>query len=375
MIKVTRKELCEALSCVSGCVGSDSKLPIVKTVRLSQRDGKLYLLTTNTEAYAQCAISSVEEGEQTEDFCIDFAALNNFANKSGGEILEVVPMENKQVKLLSGGSDLLFPIMDADQFPNLPSLSKEAIGFKLQEKALRHITGHTSFCVSKDASKPPVLQGVNLKLMKDNLMSCGIDGYRIALHITKLEKEVSKEEGKAISINVPGVWLQKVASSIKTAKDDAICDIKFDNKFFVVKFESSMYILKLIEGSYLPYENMLPAQSKFKTGITVKKDELLSAMALIESFGHDKVKLSLSDGNLTLSSKGEANQIKKDIDVEQQGEDVEISFSIKFLSEGLKAFESETVLLYVADKMAPAQLIPGTMYPFKYIVFPVAEKK
>ena len=83
------------------------------------------------------------------------------------------------------------------------------------------------------------------------------------------------------------------------------------------------------------------------------------------------IKCTISGNLLTINSKSEEGTVKEDIIMEKTGEDMQIGFNSKYLSEALKAIEDEDVMLELKTSVTPCIIKPLEGNGYEYLVLPV----
>ena len=69
--------------------------------------------------------------------------------------------------------------------------------------------------------------------------------------------------------------------------------------------------------------------------------------------------------------KSEAGNLIKEIFVDKEGEDLEIGFNAKYLSDALKAIDDESIILNFDSSVSPCSITPLVGSSFTHLVLPV----
>ena len=131
---------------------------------------------------------------------------------------------------------------------------------------------------------------------------------------------------------------------------------------------------RLIDGEYPNYQDIIP--SKFKTHITVSKDQFLNQIKTASLFSGkvNEVRISLSTEkqDLEISSKsqdvGEHTSLLK---AKIEGEAIQISFNYKFLMDALLHMKSSEVILEISKEDGPCLLRPLGDDSYICVVMPI----
>jgi DNA polymerase-3 subunit beta len=102
---------------------------------------------------------------------------------------------------------------------------------------------------------------------------------------------------------------------------------------------------------------------------------LNSALKRVSLLAHEKskgVKLNLSKGSLTISSSNpDMGEAREEIDVEYDGEDLDIGFNSRYFLDYLNIAESETIEFHLKDRLSPGILKASDKPNHTYVVMPM----
>ena len=83
------------------------------------------------------------------------------------------------------------------------------------------------------------------------------------------------------------------------------------------------------------------------------------------------VRLTITDGNMNLMSKGSIGETNDDIEIEKTGEDLLIAFNPRYLRDGINIFEDDKIKLLFTESTNAATIYGVKDIVFTYIVLPV----
>ena len=149
-----------------------------------------------------------------------------------------------------------------------------------------------AFAAATEDSRP-VLTGVQIELKEGTLVLAAADGFRLAVHETKVGEELP--EGGAII--VPAKSLQEV-SRMSSGKDQPVKIKVNEGKTQVLfQFENAAVVSQLIQGTFPNYSQLVPKEHVSKT--TVDVGEFARATRAASIFARDGsgiVRLQTSEG-------------------------------------------------------------------------------
>ena len=118
--------------------------------------------------------------------------------------------------------------------------------------------------------------------------------------------------------------------------------------------------MRLIEGEFPNYQQVIPKQTQHHLVVATEVlSRAIRRVALLSSERSRAVKLELGERLLRLSSNNpDLGEAHEDIDVDYDGEKLEIAFNSRYLLDCLAAIDTKEVRLDFQDELSPAQVIP-----------------
>jgi DNA polymerase-3 subunit beta len=242
--------------------------------------------------------------------------------------------------------------------------------------SLAQLVARTSFAVARENSRYAI-NGVLMKRDGKRLEMVATDGRRLALARAALSG--GDKDAKAVSCIIPtkalGV-LQRLIASHDEPVQIAVTDAQILFSFGTAGSPGrAVLVSNLVEGSFPPYEDVLPKDSDKK--VTFDRDVIASAVrraALLTNEESRGVRLAFKSKGKTLelSSRaaevGEAN-IRVDVTA-YEGDDLEIGFNPQFIVDAMKVIQDPEVIMELKAPNKPGLIKSGT--DFLYVVMPVS---
>jgi len=179
---------------------------------------------------------------------------------------------------------------------------------------------------------------------KLNLISC--DGFRLAIMALDLEDHDN-------DILVDTAELRSIVSALKKAKRVRLSfkeNGERDDKYLIIDTEAISYRFKAQQGNFPDYEKVMP--SEFVAHASIDSGEAMRTCQSLSALWLDKecpIKLTLSEGKITLQAKEDRGEAVIQADTTGQAE---IAVNASFLLQGLKAMGGMTELK-VKDAVSP----------------------
>ena len=344
--EIKRTVLLNALSKVSRAVSLKSPLPVLTGIKFELLDDGLVLTGSDSDITIQTKI--------TEDINIIETGGVVLSSKYILEIIKKIDSDNVHISILDGtltrieGSSSKFDLngTPVNDYPRV-DMNTEGIPLHLRAFLLKTVIEKTSFATSEKETRP-VLTGVNFHAKDGKMVAIATDSYRLAQNVIDLEDDQS------FNIIVPKKSLTEISRIIE--KDEEINVFVDDRKILFVI--DDFYILsRLIDGTYPDTSRLISDQYDYS--LSVNSSVLLSAIDRASLFSVEStniVTLNMSPNHVVLSSYSqEIGSVEEDLSASfYKGDELEISFSAKYLADAIKSVGSETVKI----------LFTGTMRPF-----------
>jgi DNA polymerase-3 subunit beta len=143
-------------------------------------------------------------------------------------------------------------------------------------------------------------------------------------------------------------------------------DIRFNARNASFSFDHIRIICRLIEGRYPNYDAVIPKENPFR--LVMNRQDLVSSIrrvAIFSSKSSSQVKLAIqgSELNLTAEDLDYANSANERLACQYNGEDMEIAFNAKFISEMLSNLDSERISLNMSAPNRAGILLPDSDTP------------
>ena len=282
--------------------------------------------------------------------------------------LDFKEIEQKQVLLTSGKSEITLKGKDADQYPRIQEIAASN-PLVLETKLLKQLINETAFAASVQESRP-ILTGVHF-VLSDNkeLKTVATDSHRMSQKVITLEKN-----GDNFDVVIPSRSLREFTSVF--SDDIETVEVFFANNQILFRSEHISFYTRLLEGNYPDTDRLIPTE--FNTEATFNVPNLRFAMErarlLSNATQNGTVKLEFKNGVVSSHVHSpEVGRVNEEIDTNAvSGEDLSISFNPTYLIEALKAIDSEQVVIRFISSVRPFTLVPeGNEQGFIQLITPV----
>ena len=362
-----RDKLSEAVNVVSKAASVKSTITALEGIKAEVKDGKIKMSAYDFNV----AISAVFDANTIENGTIIFPAklFSDIVRKlPGGEDVYIEADDGYQIKISCGGTVFNIMGVSPQDFPEIPSVLDEN-RVELTVSAFKRLIKHTVYAASQTDLKP-ILTGILFEINDSEsfISAVGLDQYRLSLKRESFEYK----SGDINKFIVPAKTLKELLNILPEESENNI-RICVSEKNVMFCYDNFVMISRTLEGEFLDYRKVIPADFKFK--VRVKTRELRSMIdraALITSnaikspircdFDFDTVKIS------TASNIGKFTEV---INVPNFAEKLTVGFNNKFMLEALSACDADEILIRLCTELTPIILEPVEGEDFLSMVLPM----
>jgi DNA polymerase-3 subunit beta len=246
----------------------------------------------------------------------------------GDSIIEISSDQGKYDMAYFGG----------DEFPksvSLPSPSKTVIPSSILATAI----SKTIFAAGNDDLRP-VMSGVFFQFSSESLTFVATDAHKLVKY-TRTDVTADKT-AEFIMPKKPLNLLKGVLGG----EEDVIIEYNDANAKFT--FENFVLICRLIDGKYPNYEAVIPKENPNK--LTVDRASFQNSVRRVSIFSSKtthqiRLKMAGTELNISAEDLDFSNKADERLSCDYQGDDMQIGFNSRFLSEMLSNLTSSEVLI------------------------------
>lgn len=354
-----------ALSSLQSVVEKKNTIQILGNILFVAEDSTLSLFATDLEVGMKISIpvQVLQAGKLT----LGAKQLADIVKELPNRGIEIKKKQNDWVELTCGKYRVNLAGLAADQYPSLP-LFENRNYVEARSDVLSTMIERTEFAVSTDATRYH-LNGVYLEQVETGVFRMtATDGHRLAF----MDQEVFKS---AIELKKGIIIPKKGLSEIQRliGKKAETLSFAFDKGYLFSKSGDTFLFVRLIDGEYPDYRQVIPKQADQTAKIG--REEFAGALKRVSLLAHEKsrgVKLIFKDQMLTIiSSNPDLGDAVEEIDVHYSGQPVEIGFNARYLLDCLPVIDSTEIDFRFKDKSSPGLIQSTSSKNYTYIVMPM----
>ncbi|MBU1349229.1 DNA polymerase III subunit beta [Patescibacteria group bacterium] len=373
----TQENLIQGLTMVSHVTGKNVNLPILGNALLKTENGNLKLSSTNLEIAVSCLVRG--KVDQEGEYSIPAKLLMDYVSLLPSGKVELTLTE-EGLEIGSNGQETIIKGMPANEFPLLPKLSKGE-GYRLSAPELKLALGQVTFAASTSESRPELMGVACFFGIGDGSKEAIIaatDSYRLAERKMSLTGGPNRESRTI----VPARSMIEISRIVSSYKDDVSenTDVTwtFTENQLVVTFGNVELVTRLIEGTFPPYQDIIPKE--FKTEAVVPRSELQKAVRAASLFSRQglfDVHLAFDAGAGTCSVASAdqgTGKTKTDVKGNVTGAANKATLNYRYVMDGLSAMQTENVRIVLIDDNNPILLLPESAgEAYRYLVMPIRQ--
>ena len=333
---VSSSQLLRQLQVLGGVINSNNTLPILDNFlfEISENQLKVSASDLETTMTALVAIESDSSGSIAISARLLLDTLKTFPDQpltfktEGESIIEISSDQGKYDMAYFGG----------DEFPksvSLQSPSKTVVPSNVLATAI----SKTIFAAGNDDLRP-VMSGVFFQFSTDNLTFVATDAHKLVKY-TRTDVTADKT-AEFIMPKKPLNLLKGVLGG----EEDVIIEYNYANAKFT--FENFVLICRLIDGKYPNYEAVIPKENPNK--LTVDRASFQNSVRRVSIFSSKtthqiRLKMAGTELNISAEDLDFSNKADERLNCDYQGDDMQIGFNSRFLSEMLSNLNSSEVLI------------------------------
>lgn len=326
------------LQSVSGALNNNSPLPILENFLFEVAKGNLKISASDLETTMTTSmeVTSKEQGMVAVPARILLDTLKTFAEQP---LTFTINDKNFQIEISSENGKFKLAGHDGVEFPKIPVV-EQANSIEISAEVLLEAVNKTIFATGTDELRP-VMSGVFFQLNKDNTTFVATDAHRLVRY-----RRNDIRSSKSTSFIVPRKPLTLLKSALMGLESKVKIEYNDANAFF--SFDHFNLICRLIDGKYPNYEAVIPLDNPNR--MVVSRDSFLNAIRRVSIFSNKtthQVKLKIAGSELAISAEDIdfSNEANERLSCDYNGQDMEIAFNARFLSDMLSNLETENVTL------------------------------
>jgi DNA polymerase-3 subunit beta len=334
---VSSTQLQRQLQTLSGVLNTSNTLPILDHVLFELAPQQLKITATDLETTisAKIKVESTSEGKLAVPARLLLDTVKTFPEQP----LTFSQADNNTLEISSEQGKYALAYANADEYPQAADVV-DASSLTIQGDTLATAINNTIFASGNDDLRP-VMSGVFFQLSSSGMTFVATDAHKLV----KYERTdvVAPETAEFIMPKKP---LNLLKSVLVGSEEDVTINYNSSNVQF--SFEDNLVICRLIDGKYPNFEAVIPKENP--NVMSINRVQLLNTVKRVSIFSNKtthQIRLRIAGAELHISAEDidYSNKAEERLTCSFQGDDMQIGFNARFLTEMLSNLSSDEIQL------------------------------
>lgn len=367
-ISIKKEDLIKALYFSQNIVERRTTMPILSNFLLSASDGVLKVSASDLEI--TCLSTAPANVKSSGSITVNAKIISELVRELPEGTINIKVSSGNRLEVVAGKSKSKIVGVSAEEFPNLPGIFFEPES-KVRASELLDMINKTLYAVSADETRYN-LNGVCFECIngKSNsaLRLVATDGHRLAL--------VTRPVASAF-LDKPVIVPKKGLSEIRKILDsegERDIGVMFKDGFMIIQGASAKMSIRLIDGEFPDYNQVLPKTTGQK--LIIRSGEFMQALKRVSLMVTDKgkcVRLDLTPDTAKISSSSpELGEASEELGVTFSGKNLSIGFNGRYVQDLLASInEDQDLTIELNGELGPGKFYPASDESYQAVIMPM----
>lgn len=334
---VSSSYLLKQLQILGGVINNNNTLPILDNFLFDLKQDELTVSASDLETTmsAKLKVDSDSEGKIAVPAKLLLDTLKTFPEQP----LTFVAEDNNTIELSSNHGKYALAYAQGEEFPN-PVELEDPSNTRIEGDILANAIAKTIFASGNDDLRP-VMSGVFFQFSSEGLTFVATDAHKLVKY--SREDVTANQSAEFIMPKKPLTLLKGILAG---SESEVLIEYNDSNAKFT--FDDTELVCRLIDGKYPNYEAVIPKENPNK--LTIERNQFLSSVRRVSIFSNKtthQVRLKIAGAELNISAEDVdySNKAEERLTCSYQGDDMQIGFNSRFLTEMLNNLTSDEVQL------------------------------
>lgn len=348
---VSSTYLLKQLQVLGGVINSSNTLPILDHFLFDLDGDTLSVLASDLETTMASTLNV--ESSSKGSIALPARLLLDTLKTFPEQPLTFVVEENNTVEISSNYGKYALAYVNGNEFPKSLTLedpTKTVISGDILATAI----SKTIFAAGNDDLRP-VMSGVFFQFSTESLTFVATDAHKLVKYTR--EDVQANQPAEFIMPKKPLTLLKGILAG---SENEVTIEYNDNNAKFT--FENSELICRLIDGKYPNYEAVIPKDNPNK--LVIDRTQFLNSVRRVSIFSNKtthQIRLKIAGAELNISAEDVdySNKAEERLTCDFQGDDIQIGFNSRFLTEMLNNLNSDEVQLEMSMPNRAGILTPA----------------
>lgn len=343
-------ELLKKLQMLNGIINSSNAIPILDCFLFEFKNNSLEITASDIETTISTTMDVFLEKDLT--IAVDAKLLIEIIKSFSQQPLEFEIQQNNtvEIKTLTGVYQIAY--QEGDSYPRVLELEKNTNTI-IPSDVLASAINKTLFATGNDGLRP-TLTGILFQLSPSGLTFVATDAHRLVKY-----NRLDVISNVDVDFIIPKKPLSVLKNIISTLKIDVSLEYNKSNAVFL--FDHYKINCRLVEGKYPNYEAVIPKENPNK--LIIDRNLLLQSVKRVSTFTDKtshQIKFTIAGQELQINGEDRdySNKADERLTCNYEGNDMQIGFNAKFLTEALSNLQSENIQIQLSKPERAGILTP-----------------
>ena len=334
---VSSSQLLKQLQVLGGVINSNNTLPILDNFLFELSENQLKVSASDLETTMSAVVEV--ESDSNDAIAVNARLLLDTLKTFPDQPLTFKTEGENTIEISSDQGKYDMAFFSGDEFPKavtLPSPSKTIVPANILGTAI----AKTIFAAGNDDLRP-VMSGVFFQFSTQSLTFVATDAHKLVKYS---RTDVTADQ--TAEFIMPKKPLNLLKGILGGSESDVTIEYNDANAKFT--FDNVVLVCRLIDGKYPNYEAVIPKENPNK--LTVDRASFLNSVRRVSIFSSKtthqiRLKMAGTELNISAEDLDFSNKADERLSCDYQGDDMQIGFNSRFLSEMLNNLSSNEVLI------------------------------
>jgi len=334
---VSSSYLLKQLQVLGSVINSSNTLPILDNFLFELNKNTLIVSASDLETTMSASLEI--ESKDTGSVAVPAKLLLDILKTFPEQPLTFTVEENNTVEISSNSGKYAIAYAPGEEFPKGVVLENPS-STMVPAEVLATAISKTIFASGNDDLRP-VMSGVFFQFSTEGLIFVATDAHKLVKY--------SRADVKASQVAefiMPKKPLNILKGILATLNSEVKIDYNDSNATF--SFENYVLTCRLIDGKYPNYEAVIPKENPNK--LLIDRTQFLNSVRRVAIFSNKtthQIRLKIAGTELNISAEDidYSNKADERLTCDYQGDDMQIGFNSRFLTEMLTNLQSDEIQL------------------------------
>ena len=334
---VSSSSLLKNIQILGGILNTNNTLPILDYFLFEITENLLKVTASDLESTLS---SNIEiESNSNTTIAVPAKLLIDTLKTFPEQPLTFNILENNTIEISSSHGKYALAYAKGDEFPKTLTISDPS-NSTISSQVLFQAINTTIFASGNDDLRP-VMSGVFFQFSSENSTFVATDAHKLVRYV-----RTDYKSEKLVEFIMPKKPLNILKGILVNDKYDV--NIEFNESNAKFTFSNLSLICRLIDGKYPNYEAVIPKENP--NILTIDRSLFLNSTKRVSIFSNKtthQIRLKITGNELIISAEDldYSNKAEERLNCNYNGDDIEIGFNSRFLTEMLSNLSSEEVKL------------------------------